>query len=132
MSLTCPKCASSGEFLRYNDDYEVRKCRICGYEYEVQIDVDDDPYPPEEPYSQEDIGYGTCPECGSGLYNGGAVSDGDGDLYDELICPLCQEPRGKANQVWIDDEGNRFHDEDEYYALGSFDDTESANRTDNF
>lgn len=61
----------------------------------------------QEPYFiEEDTGYGQCPECGSYLYNGGACSDGDGDLYDELICPLCQEQRGRANERWFDEDGD--------------------------
>lgn len=110
MSLTCPNCGSSGAFVSFVPDvgmdgpFEIRRCRNCGHEYQVVIDVDDDPYPPEEPYCQEDIGWGTCPECGCGLYNGGAYSDGDGDLYDALFCPLCQEMQGKANE--------RFYGED--------------------
>jgi len=76
----------------------------------------------QEPYMiEEDTGYGTCPECGSYLYNGGAVSDGDGDLYDELICPLCQEQRGRANEHWFDDEGNSFDSYDDMTAFGQFD-----------
>ena len=65
---------------------------------------DDDYYPDaNEPYFlSEDQGYGTCPECGSALENWGAVSQGDGDLYDELGCPNCQEPMGKANLIWLD------------------------------
>lgn len=111
MSLTCPKCGSSGEFIKTTEDgkKEDRRCRQCGHEYRIILDVDDDPYPDQEPYiEEEDLGWGTCPECGSYLYNGGACSDGDGDLYDELICPLCQEQRGRANERWFDEEGNEI------------------------
>lgn len=111
MSLTCPKCGSSGEFIKTTEDgkKEDRRCRQCGHVYRIILDVDDDPYPDQEPYiEEEDLGWGTCPECGSYLYNGGACSDGDGDLYDELICPLCQEQRGHANERWFDEEGNEI------------------------
>lgn len=60
-------------------------------------------YYDDEPYSLDDDTWGTCHECGSGLENWGAVSDGDGDLYDELGCPLCQEPRGRANEIYLGD-----------------------------
>lgn len=76
-----------------------------------------------EPYFlEEDQGYGTCPECGSALECGGAVSDGDGSIYDELTCPMCQEERGRANEKWFDDEGESFDSEDEWLAFGEFDD----------
>jgi len=77
-----------------------------------------------EPYFlKEDHGYGTCPECGSYLYNAGAASDGDGDLYDELFCPLCQEPRGKAHEKWIADNGKLCDSEEEMWAInGGLDD----------
>lgn len=59
-----------------------------------------------EPYQpEEDQGYGTCPECGTYLINGGAASEGDGDIGDELICPLCQEARGWFNRRWYDEDG---------------------------
>lgn len=84
----------------------------------------------DEPYNlEEDQGYGTCPECNSYLENWGACSDGDGDLYDELGCPLCQEPRGRANERWFDAEGDFFDDEDSLYEFGSFDD-DAAESTD--
>lgn len=74
---------------------------VDGRDYEP-----DDYYPDaREPYYiKGDQGYGTCHECGSGLENWGACSDGDGDLYDELGCPNCQEQRGKANERWLDDD----------------------------
>lgn len=66
----------------------------------------EDYYPEEnEPYFlRDDTGLGTCPECGSYLENWGAVSQGDGDMYDELGCPNCQEPRAKANEIWFVDD----------------------------
>lgn len=74
-----------------------------------------------EPYFlEDDQGYGSCPECGSALENWGAVSNGDGDLYDEIGCPLCQEARGRANESWFDGAGNKFDSEDEMQALGEF------------
>lgn len=80
---------------------------------------------PREPYFlEEDQGYGQCPECSSFLVNSGAVSDGDGDLYDELNCPLCQEQRGKHNLMWIDDDGQIFRDEGEFQGYGVFHDFE--------
>jgi hypothetical protein len=72
-------------------------------EYADDYNDIDEPY-----YQREDLGYGTCPECGSYLYNGGAVSEGDGDIGDELICPLCQEQRGWHNRHWYDDDGNEI------------------------
>ena len=79
-------------------------------------DYDDYYGDPHEPYYlEEDQGWGLCPECGSGLVNSGAVSDGDGDLYDELNCPLCQEQRGKANQLWFDNSGNPHRSEEEMW-----------------
>lgn len=30
-----------------------------------------------------------CPNCGESLANHGAQSHGDGDIFDELYCPLC-------------------------------------------
>lgn len=60
-----------------------------------------------EPYFEpEDTGYGRCPDCGSYLYNSGPVSEGDGDIGDELMCPLCQEPQGWFNRHWYDEDGN--------------------------
>lgn len=36
--------------------------------------------------------YGYCPDyCGSPLCNWGAMSHGDGDIYDEIGCDLCEE-----------------------------------------
>lgn len=66
MSLTCPKCGSSGEFVRFVPDvgmggpYEDRRCRNCGHEYQIEIDVDDDPYPPDDGLSidEQDEYYG--------------------------------------------------------------------------
>jgi len=72
-------------------------------DFDDSYDVMDDD---GEPFMiTEDTGYGTCPECGSYLYNGGAASEGDGDIGDELICPLCQEQRGWDNRHWYDDDG---------------------------
>jgi transcription elongation factor Elf1 len=123
MSLVCPKCASSGEFIRQNDDHEVRKCRVCGYEYEIRIDIDDDPYPDDD-YPDYPEGGPTCPYCHSTKTQiGGVASDGDGDLYDDCYCSSCGE-NFPVNLVWIDDAGNRFDDQDEYYALGTFDERE--------
>lgn len=66
-----------------------------------------------EPYFiDEDQGYGTCPECGSALENWGAQSDGDGDLYDALGCPLCQEQRGRAHERWFGLDGNVYDSEE--------------------
>ncbi|NOG65669.1 MAG: hypothetical protein HND46_19810 [Chloroflexi bacterium] len=36
------------------------------------------------------------------------MSDGDGDLYDSLICPLCQEERGRANEKWFGLDGEAY------------------------
>lgn len=83
-------------------------------------------------YLKKDQGYGTCYECGSGLTSEGAMSDGDGDFYDALYCPLCQEMRGKANLIWIDSEGTVFDDEDEFHALGVFDDDGGNPEPDDF
>ena len=129
MPMLCPKCASSGEYLRMNEDREVRRCRVCQTEYECQIDVDDFPYPDD--YGMEDYPEGgrTCPHCGSTkTQNQGAASDGDGDLYDDWHCSSCGE-NFEGYKVWIDDEGNQFTNEDEYLSLGVF---YSDNLTDNF
>lgn len=55
---------------------------------------------PYEPYSLEDDTWGTCPDCGSGLENWGAYSDGDGDLYDLIGCPNCQEEKDREYKIW--------------------------------
>lgn len=34
---------------------------------------------------------GTCPNCGSPLMNWGAASHGDGDIFDEIGCDVCEE-----------------------------------------
>lgn len=106
-----------------NVTIETWHCEACGEtvtEPNVEIiildrdpdgDLYDDPYygDPYEPYTiEEDQGWGQCPECNSYLYNAGAVSDGDGDLYDELMCPLCQEPRGRANEKWFGLDGETY------------------------
>lgn len=75
------------------------------------IEMPDMDYGDDEPYSIDDDTLGTCPECGSGLESWGAHSDGDGDLYDLLGCPLCQEERGRANEKWYDDEGEASQEE---------------------
>lgn len=84
---------------------------------------------PEPHFLREDQGYGKCPECGSFLVNEGAQSDGDGDLYDALYCPNCQELMGKANERWINCVGNVFTSEEEYYELGDFDHCEDDQDT---
>lgn len=87
-----------------------------------------------EPYMlEDDQGYGTCPECASYLENWGACSDGDGDLYDEIGCPYCQETRGKKYVPGYDPDGDdfwmNFVDDDgmptmaEMYPLETDDDT---------
>jgi len=73
------------------------------FDYDASLDRASEPY-----FQDEDQGYGTCPECGSYLYNSGAVSEGDGDLGDELVCPLCQEQRGWFNRHWYDEDGNEI------------------------
>lgn len=47
---------------------------------------------PDYDYMAElDAIYGTCPQCGTTLQNWGAASHGDGDIFDEWGCPLCEE-----------------------------------------
>lgn len=75
-------------------------------------------------YEHEDTGWGTCPDCGAYLENWGAVSDGDGDIYDELGCPNCQEAVGQHNLHYYDDHFNEFDDYDDYLTDGYFDDDE--------
>lgn len=74
----------------------------------MAYDFADDYYPDEQdPYFlKEDTGFGTCPVCGSYLEMWGAVSQGDGDMCDELGCPSCQEARDYINCVYsnVDDE----------------------------
>jgi hypothetical protein len=71
-------------------------------------------------FTEEDQGYGFCPECGSALFLGGAVSDGDGSIYDSLDCHFCHEERGRAHETWFDDFGHEFTDEDDWLANGEF------------
>lgn len=78
----------------------------------VEYDYFDPTCGGEPYYLDEDQGYGTCPECGSALENSGAVSDGDGDLYDSLVCPLCQEERGRANERWFGLDGTAYDTEE--------------------
>ena len=61
-----------------------------------------DPYygDPHEPYSLDESFYGYCSDCGSGLENWGAHSDGDGDRYDIIGCPNCQD---EVYRVYMDD-----------------------------
>ena len=68
----------------------------------------DDDYENEPYFCHVDHGLGMCSECGSFLENWGAVSQGDGDLYDEIGCPNCQEARGKANEIWLSDNDDDF------------------------
>lgn len=44
-----------------------------------------------ENYDESGNGYGLCPSCGTPLENWGAASQGDGDIFDEIGCPLCEE-----------------------------------------
>lgn len=118
-----------------NVTIETWHCEACGEtvtEPDVDIIIRDektdevdsyygDPY---EPYTIDDDTWGTCPECGSGLVNEGAMSDGDGDLYDSLVCPLCQEERGRGNECWVGSDGEIYDSEEEmwmYDALESED-----------
>lgn len=71
-------------------------------------------------FTDEDQGYGFCSECGSALFIGGAVSDGDGSVYDTLNCRFCHEEHGRTNEIWFDDFGNRFKSEDEWLSHGHF------------
>lgn len=76
-----------------------------------EIDYPDEYYDSgiNEPYKlEEDQGYGTCAECGSYLENWGACSDGDGDLYDEIGCPNCQETRWKKYAPGYDPDSDDF------------------------
>jgi hypothetical protein len=49
----------------------------------------------EEPEGEEnqDKGYGFCSDCGTPLENWGAASHGDGDIFDEIGCPQCEETK---------------------------------------
>lgn len=58
-----------------------------------------------EPYTLPETEWGTCPQCGSGLENWGAVSYGDGEMCDEIGCPNCQESIHLINCIYSDDEG---------------------------
>jgi hypothetical protein len=66
---------------------------------------------PDDPsyFMESDIGHGRCPLCNSGLENCGAHSDGDGDLYDLIVCPCCGEYEGRANERWFATDGSE-HD----------------------
>jgi hypothetical protein len=80
-----------------------------------------DYYEPDgsEPYHlKADQGYGTCGECGSYLENWGACSDGDGDLYDDIGCPNCQETRRKDYAPGYDPDGEDFWALYEAFAMG--------------
>lgn len=79
-------------------------------------------------FTEDDQGYGFCEECGSALFIGGAVSDGDGSIYDTLECRFCHEERGRINETWYDDEGNRFHSWDDWCARGVFNEEEESGR----
>jgi hypothetical protein len=81
--------------------------------------VDSEDYPVPY-YLHADQGYGTCDYCGSALENSGLCSDGDGDLYDSIVCPNCQEERGRANERWLDEAGHVYASEEDMYAYGEF------------
>lgn len=125
--MICAKCGHTMTKRLVEEDEEQHlsifewHCEKCGEaetDVERHVPVSDeaidtyavDPYygDPHEPYSLDDDTWGTCPECGSGLVNEGAMSDGDGDLYDSLICPLCQEERGRANEKWFGLDGEAY------------------------
>lgn len=44
-----------------------------------------------ENWDESGNGYGLCPDCGQPLFNWGAASRGDGDIFDEIGCDLCEE-----------------------------------------
>lgn len=82
-----------------------------------------DPTSGGEPYHlEEDQGWGQCAVCGSYLENWGAHSDGDGDLYDLLGCPLCQEERSRANERWFNNEGEEFDTEEDMWVSDMYGD----------
>lgn len=68
-----------------------------------------------------------CPRCGSDdVWPGGAVGTGDGDLYDEWFCESCGENfPDESSRIWIDDAGDIYHSEDEYWGLGTFDEEDT-------
>ena len=116
MSLTCPNCGHSGEFVRFVPDvgmdgpYEDRRCRECGHEYTVHVDNDKDPYPDD--WGMEDYPEGgpTCPYChATTTANQGLASDGDGDLYDDYHCSTCGE-NFPMNTRWFDDDGIEIYE----------------------
>lgn len=45
----------------------------------------------EDEIEVDDAPYGYCPMCGTPLENWGAASHGDGDIFDEWGCPMCEE-----------------------------------------
>jgi hypothetical protein len=40
-----------------------------------------------------DQGYGFCPDCGTPLESWGAASHEDGDIFDDIGCPVCGETK---------------------------------------
>jgi hypothetical protein len=56
------------------------------YEYDPTLDID--------------APYGYCPDCGAPLQNWGAHSDGDGDIYDAIGCPECEEVKEKRHATY--------------------------------
>ncbi len=83
---------------------------------EMHYPSDDEPI-----YIKDDQGHGFCPECGSALIMGGAVSYGDGDLGDKIECMNC----GYSEQInvrWFDNFGNKFDSEEEMWIYGDFED----------
>lgn len=81
------------------------------------------PYP--EPYFKMDDEWGRCPVCNSGFEMCGAHSDGDGDLYDLLVCPSCGE-ESHINMRWISLDG-KSHDTAESMWQWDADESERRN-----
>lgn len=76
MELHCELCGETVAHLQYTDDGAYFACEVC--------------------WSQYDAGsLGLCPDCGTPLENWGAASDGNGDIYDEIGCPLCEDVKEK-------------------------------------
>jgi len=69
-------------------------------------------FDPGPDFGEIDTGDGVCPQCGAFLRNGGAHSDGDGDLYDLVTCPICDYVE-RANEIWFDAQGGKHDDYDE-------------------
>jgi hypothetical protein len=55
------------------------------YDYENDEDFIDEEH--------RDQGYGFCSDCRTPLENWGAASHGDGDIFDEIGCPQCEETK---------------------------------------